>query len=253
MSGLKPLRKPVDRSARGRSTAKVAAPPRSRPRLIAVAAIVVVLLAVGALIVRQRANTPIAASGVPVEQAVRPLNVPTGQTADGYWYKGQADAPVTVTVFGDYQCPACAATFHSIEGGIDQHYVETGKVRFVYHDFPLPMHPNAVPAATAARAAGAQGKYWAMHDLLYARQSEWQTDSEPKRRFASYATELGLDQQAFTKALDDGQVSAAIATAVADGNKQGITATPTYQVDGKVVETSGLAAAIDAALKAKGR
>ncbi len=253
MSSLKPLRKPVDRPARRRSAARVAAPDQSRPRLIAVALIVVVLVVVGILIARSRANAPIAASGVPVEQAVRPLNAPTGQTAEGYWYKGQADAPVTVTVFGDYQCPSCAAAFRQIEGGIDQNYVETGKVKFTYHDFPLPMHPNAVPAALAARAAGAQGQYWAMHDLLYSRQNEWQGDSDVLKRFKSYAAELGLDQQAFARALDDGQFAAAIKDAVADGNKQGINATPTYQVDGKTVDTNGLTAAIDAALKAKGR
>ncbi len=92
-----------------------------------------------------------------------------------------------------------------------------------------------------------------MHDLLYVRQTEWAEDSDVTKRLKSYAAELGLDQQAFGKALDDKQYDPVLTAAVADGTKQGINATPTYQVDGKVVDTNGLAAAIDAALKAKGQ
>ena len=253
MSTLKPIRKPVPRDARRRSPAKTAASNGSPSRLLASVLVVVVVAVVGIVVVRSRTSGPVAASSIPVEQAVRALNAPTGQTADGYWYKGNADAPVTVTVFGDFQCPSCAAAYQRIEGGIDTSYIETGKVKFIYHDFPLPMHPNAIPAAQAARAAGAQGKFWAMHDLLYARQTEWAEDSDVTKRLKSYAAELGLDQQAFDKALDDKAYASVINAAVADGTRQGINATPTYQVDGKVVDTNGLAAAIDAALKAKGQ
>jgi protein-disulfide isomerase len=222
-------------------------------RLLAAALTVVVVALIVALIVRARANAPVAASNVPVSQAVRPLNAPVGQTADGYWYKGQADAPVTVTVFGDFQCPSCYQAFQRIEPNIDQNYVDTGKIKFVFHDFPLPMHPNAVPAALAARAAGAQGKFWAMHDLLYARQSEWSGSGDAMKFFKTYAGELGLDQAAFDSAVDNKTYAPAIDAAVADGNKQGINATPTYLVDGKAADTNALAAAIDAALAAKGR
>ncbi len=155
MSTLKPIRKPVPRDVRRRSAAKAATSNGSPSRLIAAVLVVVVVVVVGILFARSRANAPLAASSVPVEQAVRALNAPTGQTADGYWYKGNADAPVTVTVFGDFQCLSCAAAYQRIEGGIDTTYIETGKVKFIYHDFPLPMHPNAIPAAQAARAAGA--------------------------------------------------------------------------------------------------
>ncbi|HEY8597547.1 MAG TPA: thioredoxin domain-containing protein [Thermomicrobiales bacterium] len=254
MSTLKPMRKPPARANQRRSAAKTAASNGSSPtRLIAAALVVAVVVVVGILIARSRTNAPIVASGVPVDQAVRPLNAPTGQTAEGYWYKGNADAPVTVTVFGDFQCPSCAAAYQRIEGGIDTTFIETGKVKFIYHDFPLPMHPNAIPAAQAARAAGEQGKFWAMHDLLYARQAEWAEDRDVTKRLKGYAADLGLDQQAFDKALDDKQYAGVISAAAADGTKQGINATPTYQVDGKIVDTNGLAAAIDAALKAKGR
>lgn len=253
MSTLKPMRKPTPRTDRRRSAAKIATSKNSPSRVIAAALVVVVVGVIGTLFVRSRMETPITASSISVEQAVRPLNAPTGQTADGYWYKGNADAPVTVTVFGDFQCPSCAVAYQRIEGGIDTNYVETGKVKFIYHDFPLPMHPNAIPAAQAARAAGAQGKFWAMHDLLYARQNEWAGDKDATKRLESYAVELGLDSQLFNKALEDKTYASVLTAAVADGDKQGINATPTYQVDGKVVDTNGLTGAIDAALKAKGQ
>jgi protein-disulfide isomerase len=252
MSALKPLRKPAARSARRRSTRR-SAPPRSSASLVGVALIVIALALVAVLIGRARAAGPEAASSIPVEQAVRPLNAPTGQTADGYWYKGNPDAPVTVMVFGDFQCPSCQATYQQIEGQLDQQYVETGKIKFVFHDFPLPMHANAIPAAQAARAAGAQGQFWAMHDLLYARQAEWEDDTSITTRLKGYAADLGLDPQAFDKALDEGQYAQAINAAIAAGRNQGINSTPTYLVDGKVVQTSALIAAIDQALQAKGR
>lgn len=253
MATLKPLRKPAARSARRRSAGRAASSNLPPSRLVAAALVVVAVLVMGILIVRARASAPIAPSNVPVEQAVRPLRAPTGQTAEGYWYKGNTDAPVTVTVFGDFQCPSCRAAHQQIESQLDRDYVETGKIRFVFHDFPLPMHPNAVPTAQAARAAGAQGQFWAMHDLLYARQEEWASDRNVTKRLVGYAAELGLDQQAFKRALDDGQYAQVIAAATADGTKRGIKATPTYQVDGQVVDTGGLSAAIDAALRAKGR
>jgi protein-disulfide isomerase len=253
MSTLKPLHKPVQRTTRRQPVRRAATTTPPVSRLVAAALVVVVVVVVGVVIVRARTNAPVTPSNVPVDRAVRPLHAPTGQAADGYWYKGNADAPVTVTVFGDFQCPSCLVAYQQLEGGLDQNYVETGMITFIFHDFPLPQHGNAVPAAQAARAAGAQGKFWAMHDLLYARQDEWSGDKDVTKRLAGYAAELGLDQQAFRQALNDGKYAPEITAAIAEGKKLGVNATPTYQVDGKVVETSGLVAAIDAALKAKGR
>lgn len=257
MSTLKPLKRPQTRRQPVRRTVPNGRTAAGRARSLLVIFYtlfgLIVVVGVVVLVVRARSGTPIAVSNVPVAQAVRPLGAPTGQTSDGYWYKGQADAPVTVVEFGDFQCPSCGAAFQQIEGGIDTDYVNTGKIKFVYHDFPLPQHANAIPAAQAARAAGAQGKFWAMHDLLYSRQSEWENDSNVIPRLKSYAAELGLNQQQFDQALDDGTYASAITAAVADGNKQGINATPSYVVDGKTVNANDLRTAIDAALQAKGR
>jgi protein-disulfide isomerase len=259
MSSLKPLKQSNARLRQRRRTSgkRATDAAATRPPLALFYGIFGLLVLVGAvaLVLRARAGSPIAPSDVPVGQAIRPLNAPTGQTPEGYWFKGAADAPVTVVVFADFQCPSCAAAFRQIEGGIDSDYVEPGKVRIVFHDFPLPQHANAIPTALAARAAGDQGKFWSMHDLLYSRQGEWQGDDAGTivRRLKGYAAELGLDQATFDSALDGKQAEAAIKAAATDAGRQGINATPTYLVDNKPVTAADLRAAIDAALQAKGR
>lgn len=212
-----------------------------------------VVVGIVVLATRYANRTPPAASNVPIDQAVRPLSVPTGQTPEGYWYKGQADASVTVIEFGDYQCPACAVVFRQRAGEIDDDYVNTGKIKYVFHDFPLPMHPNAIPTAEAARCAGDQGQYWTMHDVLYSRQNEWKDDRNISARLKSYAGELSLDTDAFGQCLDGDRYGRAIQEAITASQRQGINGTPTYLVDEKQVDANGLRAAIDAALTAKGR
>lgn len=254
MSSLKPMQKPTSKTVRRRAAAKQAAKPDRRSLYIFYGLLGVAAILIAFMVIRGRANAPVAPSDISVEQAVRPLNAPTGQTTEGFWFKGQPDAPVTVTVFGDFQCPACQATFQQLEDDLDQRYVEAGKVKFVFHDFPLTsIHANAHLAAQAARAAGAQGKFWPFHDVLYARQAEWENDRDPTARFKSYAAELGLDQQAFDRALDDETYADVIDAAMAAGRQQGISSTPTYLVDGQRIETTALFSAIDAALQAKGR
>jgi protein-disulfide isomerase len=255
MSSLKPLKKPqAKRSPVRRVSGKGNTAARRSPLPIFYA-LFGLLMVVGIIVLATRYfnGTPIAASTIPIDQAVRPLSVPTGQTPEGYWYKGQADAPVTVIEFGDYQCPSCAVVFRQLEGAIDTDYVNTDKIKFVFHDFPLPMHPNAVPTAEGARCAGDQVQYWAMHDVLYSRQSEWQGDSNVNARLKSYAGELGLDTNAFGQCLDSDKYGQAFQTAITDSTQQGINGTPTYLVDGQQVDENGLRGAIDAALAAKGR
>jgi protein-disulfide isomerase len=180
-----------------------------------------------------------------------PLNAPVGQTPEGYWYKGKPDAPVTVIEYGDFQCPYCGLFANTQSLAIDHDYVETGKIKYVFHDFPLPMHANAVAAAEAARGAGDQNAFWAMHDMLFAKQQEWSDLSDPSSRFADYAQQLKLDRAAFTSALASGKYQTVIAQAQQDGVNAGINATPTFVINGQQYESSQLRAAIDAALAAK--
>ena len=183
----------------------------------------------------------------------RTINAPVGTTPEGFAYKGSPDAPVTVIEYGDFQCPSCANFATQLEEQIDQRYVETGKVRFIYHDFPLPQHNHAMIAAAAARAAGEQGKFWQMHDLLFTRQRAWSNASDIMPLLRGYADALGLDREAFEQVLDSQKYTAALEAARQAGSARGVNATPTFEVGGKLVNSAELEAAIEAALQAKGK
>jgi protein-disulfide isomerase len=182
----------------------------------------------------------------------RPIDAPTGITPEGYAYKGSPEASITVIEYGDFQCPSCAAFATHQEATFDQRYIETGKVRFIYHDFPLPQHNNAVIAAAAARAAGEQGKFWQMHDLLFARQRAWSTSNNIQPLLGSYAEAIGLDRQAFDQALTSEKYVAALETARQRAGQRGVQATPTFEVNGTLVDASQLEATIETLLQANG-
>ena len=184
--------------------------------------------------------------------AARTINAPSGVTPEGYAYKGSPDAAVTVIEYGDFQCPSCAAFATQQEAAFDRRYVETGKVRFIYHDFPLLQHNNAVIAAAAARAAGEQGKFWQMHDLLFTRQRTWAASNDIQPLLGSYAEAIGLDRRAFDQALTSKKFVAALEGARQQSGQRGVQATPTFEVNGKLVDASQLEAAIEALLQEKG-
>ena len=115
---------------------------------------------------------------------------------DGAPSRGKADARVTIVEFTDYQCPFCSRYVRETYPQLDKEYVQTGKVKYVLRDLPLEaIHPLAMKAAEAAHCAGEQGKYWEMHDRLFANQTELaRTD------LAKHAQALGLDAAASTSA-----------------------------------------------------
>jgi protein-disulfide isomerase len=224
--------------------------PKKRSRLpLLIIALVLVVLVAGAIIVSRFAQP--ATTATPFTP--RTINAPTGVTSEGYAYKGRLDAPVTVIEYGDFQCPSCAAFATQQEAAIDQRYVETGKVRFIYHDFPLQQHNNAVIAAAAARAAGEQGKFWQMHDLLFARQRAWSSSSNIQPLLVSYAEAIGLDRQAFEQTLTSEKFFPALIAAREQSEQRGVQATPTFEVNGTLVDASQLEAAIEAALQAQSK
>lgn len=142
---------------------------------------------------------------------------------------GSPDAPVTVREFADYQCPACAA-FEPIAERIRETYVESGKVRFVFFDFPLQMHDNAWEAAAAARCAGRQGAYWAYHEHLYENQQEWAGLADPMSAFLNYAVEVGINPEKLRRCLVQNATHQIIARSVEIAKKIGVRATPTILV-----------------------
>lgn len=162
--------------------------------------------------------------------------------------RGDANAPVTVVEFTDFQCPACAAMHPVLEEVLKTY---GNKVRFVVRDFPLNQHENARKAAEAANAANAQGKFFEYITVLFKNQKALDTASLKK-----YASELGLDRARFDAALDRGVYAAEVAKDVADGEMYGVGSTPTIFVNGvqlRVLSADGLKQAIDSAAANRAR
>ena len=143
--------------------------------------------------------------------------------------KGSANAPVTVVMFSDFQCPACAAT-HPVLKKVIAEYGD--KVRFVVRDFPLQMHEHAFLAAQAANAANAQGKFFEYVELLYNNQNSLDAAS-----LKEFATKLGLDRKRFDAELDGGKYADEIRKDMADGQSYHVHGTPTIFVNGVKVRT----------------
>lgn len=143
---------------------------------------------------------------------------------------------VVIVEFGDFQCPACGAS-HPI---VEQLLAEFGdQVTFVFRNFPLAMHQNAEAAHLAAEAAGEQDKFFEMHDLLFENQSDWENVKDPKETFIGYAKELKLDEEQFTKALDEKKYADKIKKDSDDGYAAGVNSTPTFFING-VKQSGGL-------------
>ena len=170
---------------------------------------------------------------------------------------GRADAPVTIVEFSDLQCPHCARNALDTFPEIKRNYIDTGKVRYVARDFPLAMHPFAMPAAIATRCAGGQGKFWEYRHALFERQNELGTAP-----YDALAAQLGLDVPRFAECQKDPAQVAAVRADMALAGSNRVSSTPTFLlgrvVDGKL-EGEGFAGAkpyadfaarIDAALAA---
>src|SRR5215211_7709582 len=133
----------------------------------------------------------------PVQQPVSSRGVPG---ADPAHVLGPADAPVRLEEFGDFECPPCGM-FHPI---LEQMHAEFGdKLQITFREFPLvPTHQHALAAASAAEAAGIQGKFWEMHDLLYEHQNEWKKEFNVRPIFEGYAKQLGLDVDRYKRDMN---------------------------------------------------
>ncbi len=151
--------------------------------------------------------------------------------------KGDKNAPITIVEWSDYECPFCARFFKDTYGQINEQYIKTGKVKLVFRDFPLSFHVQAQKAAEAAECAGDQGKYYEMHDLLFAKGV---TGGVPV--FKTFAKDLKLDSAKFDKCLDDGTHASEVSKDMDDGAAAGIQGTPGFVIgtsNGKGIPISG--------------
>ena len=134
-----------------------------------------------------------------------------------------------------FLCPFCARYFRETWPRLQAEFVDTGRVRYVFKDFPLTnIHAQAFRAHETARCAGEQGAYWTMHDRLFAGQTEWagRPDHIAASTFKQYAVELGLDTAAFDTCLDSGRWANAVNTDLAEGMRLGVRGTPTFFING---------------------
>lgn len=155
-------------------------------------------------------------------QGASSLRADDAQDADDR-VRGQANAPVTLIEYSDFTCGYCLKFFKETWPRIQARYVDTGKVRFLYRDYPRADQGPGVEAATAARCAGAQGKYWGMHDRLFAEGGRLE-----KTVYLRHAAALGLDRPAFERCLKDGRFTKAIFTDREEANRWGFHGTPGF-------------------------
>ncbi len=153
--------------------------------------------------------------------------------------KGSADAKVTLIEFTDYQCPYCARHTKTVLPQLTKMFIDTGKIRYVLRDFPLTsIHKDAAKAHESAHCAGEQGKYWEMHDQLFAHPKDLQPD-----KLAGHAETAGVtDVTAFQACVDSGKYAEQGKASVAEGTKVGVRGTPSFllgfiQPDGTVKAT----------------
>ncbi len=154
-----------------------------------------------------------------------------GYTKAGDAFKGDPSAEVVIIEFADFQCPYCARHVSETAPKLEEEYVDTGLVRMIYKHFPLAsIHPQAEPAAIAAECAGRQGKFWEMHDRLYATQEEWANQANAQEIFDRLAQEIGLDMDAYKACLDDPEIQNKIASDFRAGRSIQLRGTPSFIV-----------------------
>ena len=176
-----------------------------------------------------------------------------GGPASGIHVRGKAGAPVTIEEFGDFQCPPCS-TMSGVLAKLEEEY--GARLRVIFHHFPLAIHAHAREAALAAEAAGMQGRFWEMHDLLYKEQAAWPKAPDVPSLFQSYAGMIKLDLDRFKKDLANPEVAARVDADHKLGESRGVTSTPTLFVNDVLLPAAelnpaGLHKAIEAAFKEK--
>jgi protein-disulfide isomerase len=167
--------------------------------------------------------------------------------------RGNPDAPVTLEEFADFQCPPCGS-FAGFGEELLKEY--DSRLRIVFRNFPLALHEHAREAALAAEAAGLQGHFWEMHDVLYREQANWSKAPNARELFESYAGTIGLNLDQFRKDMDGDKAKERVDADHARGESLGIKVTPTLYINNQPVDQKdknpeGVRAAINAALEQK--
>ncbi len=196
-----------------------------------------------------------AAAVVPGDTSSAPRD-PRVAAADLARIRGDSSAKVWLVMVSDLQCPACRLWHDNYSAEIMRDYVETGKVRFAYLNFPLNIHQNSRPAAEAAMCAGAQDKFWPMVDGIFAAQDSWAVLPDPTPRLREVAVSAGVDTTAWNSCVREHIMGPMIDGDLQRGTSSGVNQTPTFFVGNKVVAgavpASDLRPLLDAAIAEAG-
>lgn len=160
------------------------------------------------------------------------VNIDMEELVDDDPFLGEDDAPVTIVEFSDYECPFCARFYQQTLPQIKSQYIDTGKVKLVFRDFPLSFHPQAEPAAIAANCAGEQGKYFEFHDQIF---NNGGAAGKSSVDYKKWAQELGLDVTKWESCLSDAAQRQEIQKDLQDGTAAGISGTPGFIINGQLV------------------
>jgi protein-disulfide isomerase len=158
----------------------------------------------------------------------------TAGPSEGYTL-GKADAPVKIIEFADFECPGCGNFATVTEPDVRARIIQPGLASLTFYDYPLPQHKNSRGAHNAAACAADQGKFWEMHDRLFATQDQWNTQAtdNPKPFFEKYASDIGLDAKTFESCFDSRKHERRITANQAEGDRRGVNQTPTFIVGDK--------------------
>lgn len=187
---------------------------------------------------------------------IRPLiNAAVGQTSEGYWYKGDPNAPIKVIEFADFECPSCRQLELDLANAdFDANYIESGKVQWIYREFPLrSQHESAQYTAELSRCAGDQDLYWPVHMALYDSQLQWTNSQTPLPIILDAAVKAGADQAILEECMDAQTHTAAINASYDSARSLGLDQTPTVFLNDTRVDFfdnyyADLSKAIDAKL-----
>lgn len=188
----------------------------------------VALLGAAAIVMMSRRRAVV----IPVDAVIK---VTDTAGFSGY-YLGSADAPVEITIYADYQCPACGG-FDAVQfPTVRERLINTGRVRWRYRDFPLSnIHPQARLAAHAAACADEQGKYWEMHHFIYEAQNDWSFKSDAAAQLRTLAKPAGLDLAKYDACMESAKYAGRIQASFDEGMKMKVPSTPTFVIGGQLM------------------
>jgi protein-disulfide isomerase len=192
------------------------------------------LIFVGIIVVAKNKNKPQTANGNAQFANNGHARMLTKDGKDASVSANPSQKTVTMIEYGDIQCPACKA-YYPLVKEVMAAYPQ--QLKLIFKNFPLTtVHPNAMEAAIAAEAAGKQGKYFQMVDILYERQDEWAGLDNPESKFEEYVKELGMNVAQFQKDQKDPGIQKLISDEQNEGIQNGVTGTPTFFVDGQKID-----------------